>query len=75
MNRLACIVVGSLVLLVLSIFLLRCICLSVRALWRTSEFEQEVQRDRDNAGDEVGAIPFTTGLGARRAAQGEKEGG
>jgi hypothetical protein len=75
MNRLACIVVGCLVLLLVSVFLLRCTCLSIRALWRTSEFEQEVQRDRDNAGDEVEAIPFTRGLGTRRAAQGEKAGG
>jgi hypothetical protein len=40
MNRLASIVVGGLVLLVLSIFLFRCLCLSVRALWLSSEFEQ-----------------------------------
>jgi len=40
MNRLACVVVGSLALLVLSIFLLRCLCLSVRALGLASEFEQ-----------------------------------
>ena len=55
MNRLACIVVGC---LLLSVFLLRCICLSIRALWRSSEFELDVQRDRDNVGDGVGAIPF-----------------
>lgn len=75
MNRLACMVVGWLVLLALSVFLLRCICLSVRALWLSSEFESDIQRDRDNVGDRVGVRPFTTGLGARRAVHGEKAGG
>jgi hypothetical protein len=45
MNRLAVMVVGCLVLLVLSIFLLRCLCLSVRALWLASEFEQSDWRN------------------------------
>ena len=45
MNRLACTVVGCLVLMVLSIFLLRCICLSVRTLWLSSEFEQSDWRN------------------------------
>lgn len=40
MNRLAVMVVGCLVLLVLSVFLLRCIYFSVRALGLSSEFEQ-----------------------------------
>jgi hypothetical protein len=75
MSRLASIVVGWLALLLLSIFLLRCICLSVRALWQTSEFESDMRRDRDHAGDGVGARPFMTGLSARRAARGEKAGG
>jgi hypothetical protein len=74
MNRLACMVVGWLVLLLLSIFLLRCICLSVRTLWLTSEFEPDVRRHRDHAGDGVRAKPFTTGLVTRRMAHGEKAG-
>lgn len=75
MYRLACMVVGWLALLLLSILLLRCICLSVRALWLTSEFESDARRDRDHAGDGVGAKPFTTGLVTRRMADEEKAGG
>jgi hypothetical protein len=75
MNRLAYMVLGCLALLLLSIFLLRCICLSVRALWLTSEFESDVRRDRDHAGDGVRVRPFTTGLVARRMAHEEKADG
>jgi len=45
MNRLASMVVGCLVLMVLSIFLLRCLCLSIRALGLSSEFEEGDWRD------------------------------
>lgn len=72
MNRLACIVVGC---LLLSVFLLRCICLSVRALWLASEFESDVQRERVNTGHGLGVEPFTTCLDVRRVAQGEKAAG
>lgn len=62
MNRLACMAVGWLALLLLSVLFLRSICLSIRALWLTSEFEPDVRPRRDHAGDGAETRAFTTGI-------------